>query len=285
MRPVLLLDMRIVVFLVRAAAGELDLLGLTVRVQMKIDELGAVVRVDALQAKRQLRPQLLERRPDAHLALARARRRFDPRRVNVGQIERVREVAVGAIARVRHQIDLRKARLVHVPPIRPERNVVFEQRARLRPPILASLNPLTMRPEQAIDLPRTDPAAARLGRRRAGSAADAPTAPTSATTLSAAATTDTRRPSRSPPTPALPPGHSASGGTRGAATARGRGPTRHARMRLFRCRPVIATASSSSRPFLAIRQSHTAPASAPDTLVSPVVPRRCPPAGTPVSVT
>src|SRR5688572_20766084 len=45
-RPVLLLDVGVVVLLVRAPAGELDLLGLAVVPQMLIDEFRAVVRVD-----------------------------------------------------------------------------------------------------------------------------------------------------------------------------------------------------------------------------------------------
>ena len=51
--PVLLLDMGVVVFLVRPPAGELDGLGLAVVIQGGVDELGAVVGVDAAQAKGQ----------------------------------------------------------------------------------------------------------------------------------------------------------------------------------------------------------------------------------------
>src|SRR5262245_57804761 len=50
--PVLLLDVGVVVLLVGAAAGELDLLGLTVVPQMLIDKLRAVIRVDPAEPKR-----------------------------------------------------------------------------------------------------------------------------------------------------------------------------------------------------------------------------------------
>src|SRR5262245_42091744 len=49
-RPVLLLDVRVVVLLVRPAARELNLVDLAVVPQMLIDELTAVIRVDATQA-------------------------------------------------------------------------------------------------------------------------------------------------------------------------------------------------------------------------------------------
>jgi hypothetical protein len=68
MGPVLLLDVGVVVLLVRPAARELNLFGLTKGVEMKVDELRAVIRIDPLQAKRQLRAELVQRRLDTHLA-------------------------------------------------------------------------------------------------------------------------------------------------------------------------------------------------------------------------
>jgi hypothetical protein len=46
--------------------------------------------------------------------------------VNVGDIQRVEKFAVRAIAGMRHQIDLGEARLLHVPAVRFQRNLVFQ---------------------------------------------------------------------------------------------------------------------------------------------------------------
>ena len=98
-RPVLLLDVRVVVFLVGPPARELNLAGFAVRVQMGVDEFGAVVGVNAAQRERQLLAELLERFLHAHLAFPHDRAGFHPRRVDVRQVERVQEVAIGALAR------------------------------------------------------------------------------------------------------------------------------------------------------------------------------------------
>ena len=68
--PVLLLDMGVVVFLVRAAARELDLPGLAVVPQVLIDEFRAGVRVDPAQPEGQRLPELLEGRLDGGLPFA-----------------------------------------------------------------------------------------------------------------------------------------------------------------------------------------------------------------------
>src|SRR6266403_4966196 len=68
-RPVLLFDVGVVVLLIGAAAGELDLLGLAVLPEMLVDELRAVVRVDAAQPEGQAGAELLERRLHRRLAL------------------------------------------------------------------------------------------------------------------------------------------------------------------------------------------------------------------------
>lgn len=49
------------------------------------------------------------------------------------EVERVHELAVAQAAAVGHEIDFREARGRHVPAIGPERDVMFEQRARLGP--------------------------------------------------------------------------------------------------------------------------------------------------------
>ncbi len=58
--PVLLLDMGVIVFLVGALASELDPLSLAIPVEMVVDELRAVVGVNALKGKGQGLPDLLK---------------------------------------------------------------------------------------------------------------------------------------------------------------------------------------------------------------------------------
>ena len=123
---------------------------------MGVDEFGAVVRVDPAQRKRQLLAQLVERLLHAHLAFPQDGAGFHPRRVDVGQVERVQKVAVGAVPGVTDQVDLREARLGHVPVIGLDRNVVFQQRPRFRPAVLAPPDPAFVGGEHAIDLPRAD---------------------------------------------------------------------------------------------------------------------------------
>ncbi len=70
MGPVLLLDVGVVVLLVGAAACELDLAGLAVPVEVGVDELRAVIGVDAFEREGERETHLLERRLHAGLALA-----------------------------------------------------------------------------------------------------------------------------------------------------------------------------------------------------------------------
>jgi hypothetical protein len=97
--------------------------------------------------------------------------------VNVGRIQGIGEVAVGPLARVRHQIDLGEARLVNIPAIGSERNVMLQQCLRLRPSILPPLQRLAMRPEQPIHLPRADAQQASLGGGREAQPATRPRHP------------------------------------------------------------------------------------------------------------
>src|SRR5438093_9008301 len=76
MRPVLLLNVRIVVFLVRPTSCELNPPPATVTLQMVVDEFRAVVRINAPQGKWQALPHLLHRRHDPGLALSQHRPRL-----------------------------------------------------------------------------------------------------------------------------------------------------------------------------------------------------------------
>ena len=136
MRPVLLLDVRVVVLLVRSPARELDLVGPAVLMQVRVDEFRAVVGVDATERERQGRAPLGEAFLHAHLAFPQDGAVFDPRGVDVSQIQRMEEVPVGAVARVAHQVHLGEAGLGDVPVIGLDRNVVLQQRPGLVRPYM-----------------------------------------------------------------------------------------------------------------------------------------------------
>ncbi|WP_188316577.1 hypothetical protein [Solihabitans fulvus] len=68
-RPVLLLDVAAVVAVARSGPGEGDLLVLAVVEQVVVDELGAVVGVDAQDREREPRGDVLERGQDPLLGL------------------------------------------------------------------------------------------------------------------------------------------------------------------------------------------------------------------------
>ena len=84
------------------------------------------------------------------------RSRLHPRRVNVGQIQRVQELAHRAVPRVRDQIDLRRARPLHIPMIGLDRDLVLEERARLRSAVDAPSHPTLARRQASIHLTRAD---------------------------------------------------------------------------------------------------------------------------------
>ena len=135
MGPVLLLDVRVIVLLVRPAPRELHLLGTAVAIEMLVDELGAIVGVDPEQGKGQSLAQLLQGLPHRLLALAQHRARFGPGGVNVGQVQRVAELTRSGIARVGDQINFGEAGRLDIPAVGPQRNVMFEQGAGLGAPI------------------------------------------------------------------------------------------------------------------------------------------------------
>jgi len=87
--PVLLLDVRVVIPLVRAPARELDLLTLAVPVEMVVDELRPVVRIDPAQPEGQDLPDLLQGRLDVAFAAPQHGPGLDPGRMDVGGVERV----------------------------------------------------------------------------------------------------------------------------------------------------------------------------------------------------
>src|SRR2546429_660897 len=116
-RPVLLFDVGVVVLLVGPAAGELDLLGLAVLPEMLVNELRAVVRVDAAQPEGQAGPELLERGLHGRLALAQHRRRLDPGGVDIGEVQRMHELAVPEATAMGDEVNLGEAGGGDIPPV------------------------------------------------------------------------------------------------------------------------------------------------------------------------
>ena len=86
-RPILLLDVRVIVLLVRAPASELDVMVRAIAAEMVIDELGAVVRIDPAQPKGHGLAQVLQAFLDVVLTLAHHRPRFHPGREDIGHIQ------------------------------------------------------------------------------------------------------------------------------------------------------------------------------------------------------
>ena len=148
--------MGIVVFLVGPPPCELDLLRLAVVVQVLVDELRAIVGVDAPERKGQGLAELGEGRLDRALALAEHGGGLDPGGVDVGEVEGVHELALAQAAAMRHEIDLGEAGDGHVPAIGLEGDVMFEQGARLGAPVQPLAELAAVRGQAAIDLPRAD---------------------------------------------------------------------------------------------------------------------------------
>jgi len=109
---------------------------------------------------------------DADLAAPKHGARLDPGGVNVGDVEGVRELAIGAAAGMGDEIDLGKARDRDRPVIRLEGNVVLEQRAGFRPPIAAGAELAFQGRQPPINLPGAD--RAQLAAHGGGQAQPAP---------------------------------------------------------------------------------------------------------------
>ena len=177
MGPVLLFNVRVVVFLVGPPPRELNLLPLAVAIEVMVDELRPVVRIDAPEPKREHLAHRLERLLHAEFPFAQHCSGRDPGRVHVGEVQRMDEFAVGAIAGMRHEVDFGKARRRRRPALGPDRDGMFQQRPRLR----AAVDPCAALPfvrrQAPVHLPRTDLAQGRLGRGRQTQPATGPRQP------------------------------------------------------------------------------------------------------------
>jgi hypothetical protein len=134
MGPIFLLDVCVVVFLIWSAAGELDLAPATVLEEMGIDELGAVVGIEAAERKGERGVQRGDGGADGALGLAQDGVGLDPASMDIGEIEGLQKLAVGPIAGMGDEVDLGEAGRGDVPVLRADGDVVFEQGAGLRAP-------------------------------------------------------------------------------------------------------------------------------------------------------
>jgi len=98
----------------------------------------------------------LEGRHDSGLPFAEHGAAFGPGAVDVGQIEGMSELAVGAVAGVGDQVDLGEAGLGDIPVIGFDRDVVLEQRAGLGAAVEAAAQHPLAGLEPAVDLARAD---------------------------------------------------------------------------------------------------------------------------------
>ena len=128
MRPVLLLDVRVVVLLVRTPPRKLNVLLLAPALQMLVDELRAVVGIHSAQSKGPLSGDFVSGPLYGLFAPSQHRPRFGPGRVDIGHVERVREFSARRIEQV-----ARLSSSVNPPPL-----------------------PRLRRWQPPLDLPRTD---------------------------------------------------------------------------------------------------------------------------------
>src|SRR5260370_10678433 len=105
--------MRVVVLFVRTSSRELDLLSFAPSLQMPVDELRSVVRVQAQETERQHPLDLIYHLLDSGLPLSQQCPRLRPSRLTVGDAQRIAELSFTRISRIRHQIDLSTACWLH----------------------------------------------------------------------------------------------------------------------------------------------------------------------------
>ncbi len=105
----------LIVLLVGATACERDFLAPTIAIQVMIDELSAVIRVEAKDGHRQQRAGVGDCRADCLLAPIGERKAFRPLGGDVGEHEAVQILAARAFPAMRDQIDFEETGAVVVP--------------------------------------------------------------------------------------------------------------------------------------------------------------------------
>ena len=94
---------------------------------MIVDEFFAIIGIDAAQAKRKTLTQNTQGFDDTRLSFAENGDAVGPARKNVGDIERIEEIAGAAIATVGDQVHFQKTRFPDLAESRTNRNHGFEQ--------------------------------------------------------------------------------------------------------------------------------------------------------------
>lgn len=138
---------------------------LAVADEVGIDELGAVVGVDALEPEGERLPHRLQRLLHRVLPPAQDRPRLHPGGVDVREVQGVRELPVARVAAVGHQVDLGEAGDGDVPPIGSQRNVLLQERPRLRAPVAPGLAGPPGGRQPSVHLAGTQAEQLRLDRR------------------------------------------------------------------------------------------------------------------------
>src|SRR5690606_4176498 len=110
-----LLDVGVVVFFVGSAAGELDAVLFAVPVEVVVDELRAVVRIDGLEWEGKRPAYRVQDIYDALLTLAHDAETLPPSAENVGEVKRVDELTRRVGARMRDQVNFAVPGLLYVP--------------------------------------------------------------------------------------------------------------------------------------------------------------------------
>jgi len=155
-RPVLLLDVSIVIFFVRSSSGEVDVVLGTPGAEMPIDELRAVIRIEAQETKGQGGSNLLQSLQHRRSTPPQQGPRFRPAGVDIGDVEGMGKLSTGRVAGMRDQVHLRESWNFHVPMLSPHRDLMLEQGARPGATVNPSLPLQPLDSQAAVHLPRTD---------------------------------------------------------------------------------------------------------------------------------
>ena len=153
-RAIFLFDPGLVIFVADPSASEGDLPNVTIRQQFFVDELTAVIRIDAEYREGEQATRLLERVHHAVLTTVQQRQALRPRRRDVGQSEGVQERSVGRSTAMSNQVTLEEPWL-DVSPLgeRAYRDLMLQQSAWFG---RAQSVRLTQRTQQPIHRRRTE---------------------------------------------------------------------------------------------------------------------------------
>ena len=131
MGPVLLFHPGVVVFAIRARAGEADRGGPLAEVseQMPVEELVSVIGIEAQDGERQLCFDLGDARGHRGLASVRHGASLGPLGMDIGHGEAPAKLSRHALAAVGHGVGFEEAGAAHLPVLGPDRNLAAQERA------------------------------------------------------------------------------------------------------------------------------------------------------------